>query len=120
MGHPDGGGARDAAGRGRRGGEYLTDGSGAGPDDDDADEPTRRTRSRRTSTVGTGNSKWVVDRRVEFRPWKDPRSRNSDDDEHDRDDYDGGKDDDCPRHGRRAYGRKARSEDTVPPAISGT
>lgn len=99
LGHPDGRGAYEAGYRRRRGGggEYLTDGSGdtGGGNDDDRDD---RTRTIWSSTVGTGNSKWVEKRK--FRPWNpnDDIMRNDDD----------------ANNGKRTYGRRARSADAKP------
>jgi hypothetical protein len=111
LGHPDGRGAYEAGYRRRRGGggEYLTDGSGdmgggtdddagGGNDDRDDDDGARRwARTRRSSTVGAGNSKWVEKR--EFRPWNpnDDITRNDD-----------------ANNGKRTYGRRARSADAKP------
>ena len=58
LGHPDGRG-----GAGRRGGEYLHSGGCDGG----------REKGRRSSTVGTGRSKWVEQK--EFRPWNPEDSK---------------------------------------------
>mmetsp|Transcript_25953 Transcript_25953/g.56951 ORF Transcript_25953/g.56951 Transcript_25953/m.56951 type:complete len:90 (+) Transcript_25953:540-809(+) len=61
LGHPDGKSGNVL----RRRGEYL---AGGGGDDDGTTANQSGPRSRSSSTVGTGQNKWV--KKKEYKPWR--------------------------------------------------